>query len=153
MRTFNNSGLRPELEELVLRQKIPLLGVCVGMQMLADGSDEGSLPGLGWLPGDVHSLTGKSKDPSLPLPHMGWNELKIEMPNTLFPTTEMASPMFYFLHSYYFSAKKRSDVIATTNYDFDFDAVVRHQNVLGMQCHPEKSHRWGEQFLRAFTEL
>jgi len=153
MQGFNSSGLRERLEELVLNQKVPLLGVCVGMQMLADGSDEGLLPGLGWLPGHVHSLTGKPMDASLPLPHMGWNELQIQVPSSVFPSTESAPPQFYFLHSYFFSAKNRSDVVATAHYDFDFDAVVRHENVFGMQCHPEKSHRWGEQFLRAFTEL
>lgn len=153
MQGFNSSGLRLRLEELVLKRKIPLLGVCVGMQMLANGSDEGILPGLGWLPGHVNSLIGKPMDASLPLPHMGWNELQIQMPSSVFPSNEIAPPQFYFLHSYYFNAKNRSDVIATAHYDFDFDAVVRHENIFGMQCHPEKSHRWGEQFLRAFVEI
>jgi glutamine amidotransferase len=153
MRSFNKSGLRAPLEKLVLTQNKPLLGVCVGMQMLAHSSDEGLLPGLGWIPGSVHSFDGKSESESLPLPHMGWNDLKINTPSIVFPTTDIESPQFYFLHSYYFSATNRSDVIATTNYGLDFDAVVRHKNVFGMQCHPEKSHRWGEQFLRAFTEL
>jgi imidazole glycerol-phosphate synthase subunit HisH len=153
MMTFNRSGLRSCLEELVMNKKIPLLGVCVGMQMLADHSDEGDLPGLGWLPGTVHSMTGKPNDTSLPLPHMGWNELKIKTPTNLFLPSGKASPLFYFLHSYYFKAKNRSDVIATANYEFDFAAVVRHENVWGMQCHPEKSHHWGEQFLFSFSEL
>jgi glutamine amidotransferase len=153
MSSFNKSGLRAPLEKLVLTQHKPLLGVCVGMQMLAHSSDEGLLPGLGWIPGSVHSFSGKSESESLPLPHMGWNDLKINTPSIVFPTPDIESSQFYFLHSYYFSATNRSDVIATTNYGLDFDAVVRHKNVFGMQCHPEKSHRWGEQFLRAFTEL
>lgn len=151
--SFNKSCLRAPIEELVLTQKKPLLGVCVGMQMLAYSSDEGVLPGLGWIPGSVHSMQGKLKGRSMPLPHMGWNELKINMPSSLFPSTGVQSPEFYFLHSYYFSATNRSDVIATADYGMEFDAVVRHENVFGMQCHPEKSHRWGEQFLRAFTEI
>lgn len=153
MKSFNNSGLRVRLEDLVLKQKVPLLGVCVGMQMLADSSDEGVLPGLGWLPGSVHSLAGNLTDDSLPLPHMGWNELQIQTSSSVFLSSRTELPQFYFLHSYYFRAKDRSDVLATANYDFNFDAVVRHENVFGMQCHPEKSHRWGEQFLLAFTEL
>ena len=153
MSNFNNSGLRGPLEKLVLTQNKPVLGVCVGMQMLAHSSDEGLLPGLGWIPGFVHSFSGKSEMKSLPLPHMGWNDLKINIPSAVLPTSDIESSQFYFLHSYYFSATNRSDVIATTNYGFDFDAVVRRKNVFGMQCHPEKSHRWGEQFLRAFTEV
>ena len=123
------------------------------MQMLADSSEEGVLPGLGWLPGSVQALAGDSMNESLPLPHMGWNELQIKTQQNLFPSTVSESPQFYFLHSYYFRAKNQSDVIATTNYGFDFDAVVFNGNVFGMQCHPEKSHIWGEHFLRAFTEL
>ena len=153
MRSFNKSGLRRPVEELVLNQNKPLLGVCVGMQMLAHSSEEGLLPGLGWIPGSVHSFERKLESETLPLPHMGWNDLKINTPSIMFPKTEVVSPQFYFLHSYYFSATNRSDVIATTNYGLDFDAVVCHKNVYGMQCHPEKSHSWGEQFLRAFTEL
>lgn len=153
MSSFNKSGLREPLEKLVLIQNKPLLGVCVGMQMLANSSDEGVMPGLGWIPGSVHSFSGNLESESLPLPHMGWNDLKINTPSIVFPNSDIESPQFYFLHSYYFSAKNRSDVIATSNYGLDFDAVVRHKNVFGMQCHPEKSHRCGQQFLRAFTDL
>lgn len=153
MSSFNKSGLRAPVEKLVLVQNKPLLGVCVGMQMLAHSSDEGLLAGLGWIPGSVHSFNSKSETESLPLPHMGWNDLKINTPSILFPASNIETLQFYFLHSYYFSATNRSDVIATTNYGVDFDSVVRHKNVFGMQCHPEKSHRCGEQFLRAFTEL
>lgn len=153
MRSLEKSGLRLPLEELVLTQNKPLLGVCVGMQMLANSSDEGVLPGLGWIPGSVHSLSDRSESASSPLPHMGWNELKVINQNSLFPSPYIEPHQFYFLHSYYFSAKDRSDVIATTDYCIEFDAVVGHGNVFGMQCHPEKSHRWGVEFLRAFTEL
>ena len=153
MRSLNNSGLRERLEDLVVMQKVPILGICVGMQMLADSSEEGVLPGLGWLPGCVQAIASNSIDDSLPLPHMGWNELQIRMHHGFFPSAAPEPPQFYFLHSFYFRAKNQSDVIATTNYGFDFDAVVCHGNVFGMQCHPEKSHFWGEHFLRTFAEL
>ena len=152
MRSLNNSGMRECLEDLVVTQKVPILGVCVGMQMLANSSEEGDLPGLGWLPGCVQALAGNYEHGTLPLPHMGWNELQINTHHGFFPSVASESPQFYFLHSFYFSAKNKSEVIATANYGFDFDAVVCNGNVFGMQCHPEKSHIWGEHFLRAFAE-
>jgi glutamine amidotransferase len=153
MQSFNNSGLRVRLEELVLKQKVPILGICVGMQMMADSSEEGILDGLGWLPGSVKSLKSCIMNDSLPLPHMGWNELQVNINHELFPSVDSEPPEFYFLHSFYFSAKLPSDVIATTNYGINFDSVVCNGNIFGMQCHPEKSHTWGQRFLRAFAEL
>lgn len=152
MRSLNNSGMREYLEDLVVGQKVPILGVCVGMQMLANSSEEGDLPGLGWLSGCVQALAGNYEYDTLPLPHMGWNDLQVKTHQDFFPPDTPKPPQFYFLHSFYFSAKNQSDVIATTNYGFDFDAVVCQGNVFGMQCHPEKSHFWGEHFLRTFAE-
>jgi imidazole glycerol-phosphate synthase subunit HisH len=153
MYNFNKSGLREPLETLVLKKNKPLLGVCVGMQMLANNSEEGALPGLGWIPGSVQSLKNRSQSSSMPLPHMGWNTLNVINRSSLFPTDDIDPPEFYFLHSYFFNAINKSDVIATTEYGIEIDAVVHHKNVFGMQCHPEKSHRWGENFLHAFAEL
>ena len=152
MKCFNNSGLRSSLEDLVLVEKIPLMGVCVGMHMLASGSDEGNTSGLGWIPGHVRSLADNNFSSSLPMPHMGWNQLQIRNPSKIFTEGSKESPQFYFLHSYYFDADEKSDVIATSNYGFDFDAVVSHNNIFGVQCHPEKSHRWGQQMLYNFVE-
>jgi glutamine amidotransferase len=153
MRRLNDSGLRPMLEKLVLENKVPVLGVCVGMQMLADGSDEGVLPGLGWIPGRVRSFASHPKAANLPMPHMGWNDLQFCAETKLFSKGFKEGPQFYFLHSYFFEAKDKQDVAATANYGLNFDAVVSRGHIHGVQCHPEKSHYWGEQLLKNFMEL
>ena len=153
MERFNQSGLRKELERLVLLEAIPILGVCVGMQMLANSSDEGSSAGLGWIPGHVRSFNAQSEFNLLPLPHMGWNTLNIRKRSGLFSDMLVSDPEFYFLHSYYFEAEDRGDVIASAFYGINFDAIISRSNVHGIQCHPEKSHHFGEQFLKRFVDL
>lgn len=153
MQCLNDSGMRPRLEELVLGAFVPIVGVCVGMQMLAQGSDEGILPGLNWIPGRVRSFAGNPKSADIPMPHMGWNELQPSVGAKLFARGFDGAPQFYFLHSYFFDAQDKKDVAATAHYGIDFDAVVTRRNVHGVQCHPEKSHHWGEQLLKNFVEL
>lgn len=153
MQRLNESGLRHRLEDLVLKANIPVVGVCVGMQMLAHGSDEGRLPGLGWLPGRVRAFAGHPQSADLPMPHMGWNELQPQSGSKLFSKGFEETPQFYFLHSYFFDAEDKRDVAATASYGLTFDAVVSRGNVHGIQCHPEKSHRWGQQLLKNFVEL
>lgn len=153
MQRLNDSGMRPTLEDLVLGSKVHLMGICVGMQMLADGSDEGNLPGLGWIPGHVREFANNPLSSNLPMPHMGWNELQPKGNNPLLSRGLDESAQFYFLHSYYFDAENKTDVAATASYGFHFDALVSKGNVHGVQCHPEKSHGWGEQLLRNFVEL
>jgi len=137
----------------VLEQKVPVLGICVGMQMLAAGSDEGRMPGLNWIPGRVRAFSGNALSASLPMPHMGWNDLQTRTDAALFSRGFEENPQFYFLHSYYFDAENKDDVAATANYGFDFDAVVSRGHIHGVQCHPEKSHHWGAQLLKNFAEL
>ncbi len=153
MQRLNSSGLRPRLEELVLGSQIPLVGICVGMQMLAEGSDEGNLPGLNWVPGRVRAFASQPQSADLPLPHMGWNELRPSQGSKLFSKGFDQGSQFYFLHSYFFDADDKRDVSATANYGLDFDAVVSRGHIHGVQCHPEKSHHWGEQLLKNFVEL
>ncbi len=153
MQCLNNSGMRPHLEELVLGAQVPVVGVCVGMQMLSQGSDEGQLPGLNWIPGQVRAFASHPQSAGLPMPHMGWNELQPYAASKLFSSGFEAAPQFYFLHSYYFDAQDRQDVAATASYGLNFDAVVSRGHIHGVQCHPEKSHHWGEQLLRNFVEL
>ena len=153
MQKLNESGLRPKLEDLVLVGQVPVVGICVGMQMLANGSDEGNLPGLNWVPGRVRAFANRPESATLPMPHMGWNELQPRAHSRLFSKGFDNSPQFYFLHSFFFDAEDKNDVAATASYGLDFDAVVSRGHIHGVQCHPEKSHHWGEQLLKNFVEL
>lgn len=153
MQRLNDSGLRPELERLVLQESVPIIGICVGMQMLADRSDEGILPGLGWVPGRVRSFASNPQMVNLPMPHMGWNTLKAKSNSCLFQRGFDDEPQFYFLHSYYFDAEDKNDVSASASYGANFDAIVSRGHIHGVQCHPEKSHHWGAQLLQNFAEF
>jgi glutamine amidotransferase len=153
MQRLNDSGMRPTLEAMVLGQGVPVLGVCVGMQMLAAGSDEGSLLGLNWVPGRVRAFATSPLSASLPMPHMGWNDVHTVTGSRLFSTGFDDAAQFYFLHSFYFEAQDKADVVATAHYGLDFDAVVSRGHIHGVQCHPEKSHHWGAQLLKNFVEL
>lgn len=153
MQLLNASGMRPSLERLVLGQQVPVFGVCVGMQILATGSDEGVLPGLNWVPGRVRSFASTPQSSGLPLPHMGWNELHVRDGAALYQRGFEETPQFYFLHSYYFDTDDPSHVVATAHYGVEFDAAVARGHIHGIQCHPEKSHHWGAQLLKNFWEL
>lgn len=152
MTLLNQSGMRPRLEEMVLEQQVPVIGICVGMQMLAGGSDEGELPGLNWVPGRVKAFANTPASKDLPMPHMGWNDIKVKPGHKLFTDFE-PEPRFYFLHSYYFDAEDKADVAATAEYGLDFDCIVSRGHIHGVQCHPEKSHHFGAQLLKNFAEL
>lgn len=152
MELLQSSGMRQALDERVIGRKVPVLGICVGMQILADGSDEGELPGLGWIPGRVRAFASVPQLAGLPLPHMGWNDVQPVAGAALFAGME-EDARFYFLHSYFFDCAQRGSTVATTTYGVDFSCAVRSGNVFGVQFHPEKSHHWGAQLLRNFAEL
>lgn len=152
MERLNQSGMREPLDAMVLGQKVPVLGVCVGMQMLASGSDEGKLPGLNWVPGHVRAFANTPEIAELPMPHMGWNDLEVKSGAVLFSGFE-PQPRFYFLHSYYFACDDKAHVAATATYGLEFDCVVSKGHIHGVQCHPEKSHHFGAQLLKNFAEL
>ena len=152
MRKLNESGMREQLDFLVLDKQVPVLGVCVGMQMMAERSDEGDLLGLDWLDGDVKRFDESSFTQKIDLPHMGWNGVMPVIDHPLFSGLEEEA-RFYFLHSYYFSEKERSQVLAETDYSGLFSASVYRNNILGVQFHPEKSHHWGVRLLKNFAEL
>ena len=151
MQRFNKSGMRETLDVLVKNENISVLGICVGMQMMAEGSDEGCIPGLNWIPGRVRAFAGNPKIGSLALPHMGWNDIQSVSNSPLITNYFQESAEFYFLHSYYFDSENRNDVKATAHYGFDFDALVSRGRIHGTQFHPEKSHRWGIELLRNFA--
>jgi glutamine amidotransferase len=152
MERLEESGMRTCLEDLALEQKVPVLGVCVGMQMLANGSDEGNLPGLGWIEGRVRSFTSWAPAEHIPVPHMGWNDVQPVADTSLFDDLESDS-RFYFLHSFFFDCARADDVLAVANYGGDFSCAVRRENIYGVQFHPEKSHHFGTRLLKNFARL
>lgn len=151
MGLFNQSGLRPSVEELVFGKQVPVLGICVGMQMLADSSEEGKLPGLGWIEGKVTRISASGPNGRVRLPHMGWNDIVVSGHPYLFRGLE-ADALFYFLHSYYFAAQHEQDELASVEYGTRFTCVVGKEQVMGVQFHPEKSHRFGAKLLQNFAE-
>jgi imidazole glycerol-phosphate synthase subunit HisH len=151
MKLLEDSGMAPELNRKVLEEKTPVLGVCVGMQMMAQASEEGSRPGLGWFDGEVKKFL-ETPDESVRIPHMGWNTARTAREHPLVAGLDNDS-RFYFLHSYYFECHREADVLATTEYDGKFACAVAHENILGVQFHPEKSHRWGSRLLENFARL
>jgi glutamine amidotransferase len=151
MTCLQESGLRDALDEEVLEGKKPILGVCVGMQMMACSSDEGKLPGLGWIDAtvvkfDVNLLKSKTH-----LPHMGWNDVSPIRADTLFSGLDKSC--YYFLHSYFIRAAHEDNVLATSIYGVTFTSAIRSGNIYGTQFHPEKSHQWGVRLLKNFAEL
>jgi glutamine amidotransferase len=152
MQLLDRSGMRATLDELVLDKKVPVVGICVGMQILARGSEEGQLPGLGWIDGQVRSLRALQRDTPLRMPHMGWNDVAPTAPHPLFRELDQGA-RFYFLHSFYFECARSQDVAAVSRYGADFGCAVAAGNILGVQFHPEKSHHFGAQLLKNFAEL
>ncbi len=149
MGALEERGLMNVLSKAVLDRGIPVLGICLGMQLMTRSSQEGSLPGLGWIDGDVRKFSFDNS--KLKVPHMGWNTVNIPRDNPLIVPEDRQR--FYFVHSYYVSCDNESDVIAKCHYGHDFVAAFARGNVFGVQFHPEKSHRFGMALLRRFMEL
>lgn len=149
---LNESGLRETLDHLVLNEKVPVLGICVGMQLMAAKSDEGILPGLNWVPGTVRKFQPSENKLYSQLPHMGWNQISPTNHNSLFRGIEDAAE-FYFLHSYYYECNNAEDIAASTDYGIHFSSAVQKGNVFGVQFHPEKSHQNGVKLLENFATL
>jgi imidazole glycerol-phosphate synthase subunit HisH len=151
MSRLEASGMRDCLDELVLHRKRPVIGICVGMQMMARRSDEGSRPGLGWIDAEVRKLPMRDSGRSVLLPHMGWNDVTPVVEHPLL--SGLTAPRFYFLHSYYVDPASSSYIMTTTEYRLKFAAIVHRDNCFGIQCHPEKSHDWGVQVLQNFAGI
>lgn len=152
MRGLEQSGMRERLDDLVLGKERLVLGICVGMQMMAKRSDEGVLEGLGWIDAEVRKFDEACFTHKTHLPHMGWNDVAPLRDGGLFRGLESGG-RFYFLHSYYFASRQETDVLAITDYNGPYASSVRSGNVYGVQFHPEKSHQWGIQLLKNFAEL
>jgi glutamine amidotransferase len=151
MKGLNDSGMRDTLDDLVIGRQVDVLGVCVGMQMMAKRSEEGKMPGLGWIDAEVVRFDDRLFNGPTHLPHMGWNDVCPVSKDSLFQGLE--SPRYYFLHSYYVAPAKSSETLAMATYGLEFTAAVRAGNIFGTQFHPEKSHHWGVGLLKNFAEI
>ena len=151
MSSLENHNLVSLLRSRVADDRVPLLGICLGMQLLGTRSEEGEFGGLGWLEADTMRLTSRDVSPSLKVPHMGWNRVTVCRPHPLFAGLE-AENRFYFVHSYHLVCSDPNDVVGVTDYGCKFTSAVARGNIMAVQFHPEKSHRSGMQLLRNFAE-
>lgn len=149
MDLLREKGLIELLNHKVLEEKTPVLGICLGMQLLMDHSEEGDATGLGWIKGNVIRFPKHDK---LKVPHMGWNVVEKNSPSQL--TENFESEMrFYFVHSFYVEAQRREDSLLRTEYGLTFDSGVGRDNIFGVQFHPEKSHKFGMKLLTNFSKV
>ena len=149
MNEIKKSGLKKVLDYAVLKDKKPILGICLGMQLMLEYSEEGSCEGLGWIKGTVNRF---SEDMNICVPHMGWNNISVKIDNGI--TNELnETDRFYFVHSYYLKAKEPEIVKATTEYGVEIHASVESGNLFACQFHPEKSSSVGLRILENFAKL
>jgi glutamine amidotransferase len=151
MRNLTKLDLVEILNKKVILEKIPVLGICLGMQLLSKRSEEGLLPGLGWI--DAETVRFRFEDGmEYKIPHMGWNFIKQHKAgglfNNMYPDTR-----FYFVHSYFFRANNPEDILTSTTYEIEFTSAVERGNILGVQFHPEKSHKFGMKLLKNFVDF
>ncbi len=150
MEQLEQLGLIGALNKAVLEDKKPILGICLGMQLLTKFSEEGNLEGLGFI--DAQTKKFDLDDPKLKIPHMGWNTVKFNKKSEL--TTEIRSnPRYYFVHSYFVECNAKDDVLCTTNYGQEFVSGFQNENIFGLQFHPEKSHKFGMELLSNFCNI
>ena len=150
MQRLTDLKLIPLMEHKAREQKTPFLGICLGMQLLTRRSEEGQLPGLGWLAAETIKYNFEGQANRLRVPHMGWNEIQVQTDHPLLADLG-EEPRFYFVHSYYVKCLNRGDVLASTEYGLPFDSIIGRGNLLGTQFHPEKSHRYGKKILENFA--
>ncbi len=146
------SGLKQVLDEQVLEKSVPILGVCVGMQVMAKSSEEGKMAGFGWIDGIVKKFDATKMERKPFLPHLGWNSIEKKGEPEILDGVDSEFG-FYFLHTYYFSCNNENDVVSFTNYGERFVSALNSRNIYGVQFHPEKSHTNGMNVFKNFAKL
>lgn len=152
MSKLNNSGLKEVLNRKVIEDKTPVLGICIGLHIMASGSEEGNLEGLKWIDGYVKKFDESKLVFKPKLPHMGWNSIKVEAVPELFKDINQDQG-FYFIHSYYIDVLKEENIMTTTHYGHNFVSGITSKNIYAVQFHPEKSHSNGMKLLKNFSQL
>ena len=152
MEKLKNTGLIEVLNDRALKDRIPVLGICLGMQMLTKGSEEGILSGLGWVDAKTVKFKFSEQQNDIKIPHVGWNYVHVNKSYKLVNNLP-EKPRYYFVHSYYVKCNNTQDILFSSNYGFEFTCGVQHENVMGVQFHPEKSHKYGFQLLKNFSEI
>jgi glutamine amidotransferase len=144
-------GLVKLLEIKCIKEKVPIMGICLGMQLFTRCSEEGSREGLGWINADTVRFKFNEKGPRLRIPHMGWNTVESKKRSVLFNESDQAL-RYYFGHSYHVICEQETDILAETNYGYNFPSAILKDNIVGVQFHPEKSHKFGLNLLKSFVE-
>ncbi|MFT3949712.1 MAG: imidazole glycerol phosphate synthase subunit HisH [Agriterribacter sp.] len=151
MQQLHTLGLVNVLQERVLQKKVPILGICLGMQLFTSASQEGKKPGLNWINGETINFDRKKLESGEKIPHMGWTDVNVTKGSKLFEGM-YENPRFYFVHSYHLHLQNISDTLVTATHGYEFAAGVEHENIIGVQFHPEKSHKYGMKILENFIK-
>lgn len=151
VRSLREGGWVDALHEAVYERQVPILGICLGMQLMCKSSEEGSLPGMGWIDAEVRRFRLPA-DTGLKVPHMGWNTVRVTKPNRLIFEDD-GEQRYYFVHSYHVDCRDSTEVLATTHHGSNVTAAFCRANIYGVQFHPEKSHRFGMALMKRYLEL
>lgn len=151
MKSLRMSGIADALTEVVSKNSVPVLGICLGMQLMCKSSEEGNENGLGFIDASVRRFSF-AEDSNLKVPHMGWGEVVPQIKSTILGDGISTLPRYYFVHSYFVECANRLDVIGTTKYGIEFASAFKRGRITGLQFHPEKSHRYGMQLFKNFVQ-
>jgi glutamine amidotransferase len=153
MQNLQDLNLTEILNRKVLVEKVPVLGICLGVQLMCKNSEEGLLPGLAWFDAEVLSFKGRFLEgQTLPVPNMGWREVTVERENALCINLPI-EPRYYFVHSYFIKPNQENEILMSSNYGFEYTVALQRSNIYGVQFHPEKSHKYGFHLLKNFAEV
>ena len=151
MQRINDTGMKEVLDHKALIDQIPILGICLGMQLLTNGSEEGNLPGFGWIDADTFDFRSRIS-PQLKVPHMGWNVTRVVGETSL--TEDYSGELrFYFVHSFFVKVRDEQNSMMKTNYGIEYDSAIVRNNIFGAQFHPEKSHKFGMKLFENFARI